>query len=82
LAEPKSVSETYIRVAVIDIDTSARIVNIYIESGRGRRKKLVVSAAHSREGHTASRIADIRRGSTTSFGIDWKRRTYGSGPNT
>jgi hypothetical protein len=82
LAEkPKSVSETYIRVAVIDIDTNAGIINIY-RVGRGRCETLVPFVANSREEHTLARIADIRRGSTTSFRIDWKGIKYGSGLNT
>jgi hypothetical protein len=39
--EPKSVRETYIRVAVIDIDIMAGAENIYI--GGGRCKRLVLS---------------------------------------
>jgi hypothetical protein len=47
--EPKSIREVYIRVAVIDIDISAGVTNIYI---RGRHYKLVLSASRSRKTHT------------------------------
>jgi hypothetical protein len=58
--EPKSVSEVYIRVAVMDTATIEGITNIYI----GCEKKLVPFVAHTREERTALREANIRRRST------------------
>jgi hypothetical protein len=58
--EPKSVKEAYIRVDVIDIDTSVGNRNIYI----GERCKVVLSTARRGEGRTTSKKADIQKRST------------------
>jgi hypothetical protein len=62
--ELKFVKEAYSRVAVIEIDIRAGSANIYVGGGRGRGMKLVIFGARGKEGHTLSRIADIRTRST------------------
>ncbi len=66
--EPKSAKEVYSRVAVIDIEISVGIRNIYI--GR-RSKKLVLSPTRSSRERTIFRRADIQS-TSTSFRGKWK----------
>jgi len=59
--ELKSAKEVYSRVAVIDIEISVGIRNIYM----GRSKKLVLSPTRSSREHTILRRADIQSTSTS-----------------